>query len=178
MSDTKRIMHYKFRFDNGQEKDFCIQMDAKTLDLIQDPPKDLPPWTKLSYHKCSNCPLDEKNHEHCPIAVNLANKIEIVLLNDPTKLEVGKKLKAKVLFDEKPLGNKLVFALNKNDNTELIQIKKRTNENGEVEFKLNRDGEWLLRLVLLQHCSEVDNLDCSKADWESQWAAYTFFINR
>jgi len=84
MSDTKRTIHYKFQFDKNNEKDFCIQLDKTTLDLIQDPPKELPPWTKLSYHKCPNCPLDEKVHEHCPIAVNLADKMEF--FNQPPPL--------------------------------------------------------------------------------------------
>lgn len=115
-----------------------------------------------------------KDREWKAYKKNLGHKIEIVLLDDPNKLEDGKKIKAKVLFEGKPLDNKLVFALNKNKDTELIQLKSRTNEKGEVEFELKREGEWLIRLVLLRHCSEVENLDCSNADWESHWAAYTF----
>lgn len=76
MSETERIIHYKFQFDRKHTKDFTIPLDNKTMDLLQDPPENLPPWTKLSYHKCPNCPLDEQRHEHCPIAVSLVDKID------------------------------------------------------------------------------------------------------
>jgi len=84
MSDTERTLHYKFQFSNNNEKDFCIPLDSKTLDLLSDPPSDLPPWTKLSYHKCPNCPLDEQTNEYCPIAVNLADKIEFFNQSPPS----------------------------------------------------------------------------------------------
>jgi len=76
MSDTTRNIHYKFQSAKNNEQDICIQLDNKSLDLVQDPQANLPDWTKLSYHKCPNCPLDEKTSEHCPIAVNLVDKID------------------------------------------------------------------------------------------------------
>ncbi|MCH8552374.1 MAG: hypothetical protein LAT62_10585 [Natronospirillum sp.] len=33
-------------------------------------------WTRLSYHQCSNCPLDKDTHEHCPAAVDIQKVVE------------------------------------------------------------------------------------------------------
>ena len=74
-SDANRTSHYKFQLSKNDETSFNIPLENKTLDLIRDTQKDLPPWTKLSYHKCPNFPLDEQQHEHCPIAVSLVENI-------------------------------------------------------------------------------------------------------
>lgn len=105
---------------------------------------------------------------------NLGHKIEIVLLNNPHTLEVGESLEVKVLYDGKHLIDQLVFALNKSDDKELLQFKGHTNKEGVVNFKLKHEGEWLIRLVYLRHCLALSDLDCTKADWESHWAAYSF----
>jgi hypothetical protein len=36
----------------------------------------LPSWTELTCHKCPNCPLDEKEHKHCPAARGISEAIE------------------------------------------------------------------------------------------------------
>ncbi|MCG8313187.1 MAG: hypothetical protein MI976_08225 [Pseudomonadales bacterium] len=36
---------------------------------------DVPEWTKLGHHQCSNCPLTAKDCQHCPAAVDLATVV-------------------------------------------------------------------------------------------------------
>lgn len=75
-SADKVTFNYKFIFKNGSEKEFNIELNSITLNLIQTGNKTTcPEWTKLNCFKCPNCALDEHQHEFCPIAVNL---IEIV----------------------------------------------------------------------------------------------------
>jgi hypothetical protein len=66
---------YKFKFENGSEKDFSINLEEDSLELILDGNLKKPEWTKLKYHQCENCPLDD-SVEYCPVAVNLANLVE------------------------------------------------------------------------------------------------------
>ena len=70
------IYNYKFIFNSGEEQEFKIELDRYSLDLIQNREPYCPKWTKLNCCKCPNCTLDEKQHEFCPIAVNLVDIID------------------------------------------------------------------------------------------------------
>lgn len=41
-----------------------------------------PGWAALSYHQCSHCPLDPREHRYCPIALNLAYLLPNSALGD------------------------------------------------------------------------------------------------
>ncbi|MEK6526388.1 MAG: hypothetical protein AABZ22_05900 [Nitrospirota bacterium] len=73
-ADTLRYV-YKFKFEDGKEKNFEIRLNADTLELL--PQKDLPKpdWTKLNYFQCTNCPLGD-DVAYCPVAVNLSSLVE------------------------------------------------------------------------------------------------------
>ena len=72
---------YKFTFANGQEKDFAVFQDAKTLELQREADAPKPEWTKLKFSQCSNCPLDD-SVEYCPVAINLSRVVETFRDND------------------------------------------------------------------------------------------------
>ncbi|HVC12433.1 MAG TPA: hypothetical protein VNE59_12395 [Burkholderiales bacterium] len=38
---------------------------------------DLPPWTELAFHQCSNCPLSPASTPRCPMAANFVPLIEL-----------------------------------------------------------------------------------------------------
>jgi len=67
---------YNFKFENGSEKSFDINLDNKTLNLQIDDDKDHPPWTELSYYKCANCTLKNEEVKYCPAAVSLKGLVE------------------------------------------------------------------------------------------------------
>lgn len=98
----------------------------------------------------------------------VGQKIEILLLQNPYLLGSGDDLDVKVLFNGKPLGQKLVWAYNEKGQQLLSQLKKRTNSQGIARFNLKGQGFWLIRCVHLLACAEPD------VDWESYWASYTF----
>lgn len=66
---------YKFKFDDGTEKNFEVVLDGTTLELIRDDPNPKPEWTKLKYAQCENCPLPD-TIEYCPVAMSLAKLVE------------------------------------------------------------------------------------------------------
>ena len=65
------IITYCFNFDNGIDKTFSLQLDRETLDFVNSEITDAPEWVKLSYNKCTNCPLSEADNKYCPVAYNL-----------------------------------------------------------------------------------------------------------
>jgi len=67
---------YKFTFSDNRVREFSVELDAESLSLIRKERASYPDWTRLSYRKCPNCPLSEKHHPNCPIAVNLVDVVE------------------------------------------------------------------------------------------------------
>jgi uncharacterized GH25 family protein len=98
----------------------------------------------------------------------LGQRLEIVPLANPYRLKVGDKLPVKVLFEDKPLAGARLFAHHRAGDkvsTQTLTLSK----DGLAEVKLERAGTWLIRLVHMQRCDTVKDID-----WESFWAAFTF----
>ncbi|HCL56221.1 MAG TPA: hypothetical protein DHW82_04330 [Spirochaetia bacterium] len=70
------IYEYIFNFYNGIRKEFKIELDANTLNLIKTIEEPFPEWTKMESFQCSNCPLDKEKVSHCPLAVNVSEVID------------------------------------------------------------------------------------------------------
>jgi hypothetical protein len=70
MENSIKIV-YIFRFENDLIKEFTVNLDSQTLDIISEESPELPEWTRLNYSKCVNCPLDEDSNKYCPVARNL-----------------------------------------------------------------------------------------------------------
>ena len=47
----------------------------------------------------------------------------------------------------------------------------KTDENGSAVFSIGEPGMWLVRLINLYPCTQVE-----ETDWESYWASYCFEI--
>lgn len=74
-SSGKVTYNYRFIFKDGSEKEFNIELDGVTLNLLPTDKQDCPEWTKLSCFKCPNCTLNDK-YEYCPIAINMVDVID------------------------------------------------------------------------------------------------------
>ncbi len=70
------VFKYRFRFEDGSQRDFQIALDPITLQLINSA-KTPPAWTALSHHKCPNCPLPDAPGARCPAAVSLVEIVEL-----------------------------------------------------------------------------------------------------
>ncbi len=73
--DTVNIT-YRINFDSGKSEVFDFNLDEQSFDLIASDNVELPNWTELSYRKCEHCPLDEAEHSHCPLAVNIFQVVD------------------------------------------------------------------------------------------------------
>jgi hypothetical protein len=66
---------YKFKFDDNSEKQFDVLLHSETLELLHSPNPNPPPWAKLKFNQCENCPLSDET-EYCPVALNLSYLID------------------------------------------------------------------------------------------------------
>ena len=73
--DTVSIQ-YKFTFSDKRVQEFNVRLDGETLSMIPQERSSVPDWTRLYYRKCPNCPLSDKLHPNCPIALNLIEVVE------------------------------------------------------------------------------------------------------
>ena len=71
-----KVIRYCFRMPDNSHEDFRFELNAKHLEFKKNFPQDLPPWTKLEFHQCSNCPLETAAFPHCPLAANIYNIVQ------------------------------------------------------------------------------------------------------
>jgi hypothetical protein len=67
---------YEFELEGGDVFNYEIELDDKTISLTAPVAKEKPDWTRLPHEQCPECPLDEKEHPHCPIALNIGALVE------------------------------------------------------------------------------------------------------
>ncbi len=100
----------------------------------------------------------------------LGQRLEIVPQSNPYGMKSGDTLNVRILFEGKSLNGAKVFAYNHSSGGAVHEQAARTAGDGTVAFKLDRPGEWLIRVVHMRHCVT----DCAEIDWESFWGAYSF----
>ncbi len=67
---------YHITFADGATHQLDVRLNQRTL-LLERPPRSArPAWTALSYHKCANCPLSEREHPTCPAAESVTELVE------------------------------------------------------------------------------------------------------
>lgn len=67
---------YRFRFPNGEEKVFAVELDKETCALVHPSRASYPDWTKLESNQCRHCPLKKDACPHCPVAVSIIDIVE------------------------------------------------------------------------------------------------------
>lgn len=73
--DINKIQ-YRLIFANGAEKQFELHLRSDSLIPVGWIPARPPQWAVLSYHQCSNCPLNPERVSYCPAALTLARMTE------------------------------------------------------------------------------------------------------
>jgi uncharacterized GH25 family protein len=107
----------------------------------------------------------------------IGQKLEILLLQNPYLLDPGDDLDVQILFDGKPLPDKLVMAFHGDEGRPVDRSFARTDAAGIARFRLGGEGPWLIRLVHLLPCAERPEVDCGEVDWESYWSSFSFWID-
>jgi len=86
-SDSTITFQYQFKGEDNTVKEFPVEINRKTLNLINKSKDSFPAWTELTSHKCPNCPLDEAQHKYCPAACGVSETIEF--FNETLSIESG-----------------------------------------------------------------------------------------
>ena len=65
------IIEYIFHLADGGQYKFNVDIERKYNPATVDKSA-TPDWAELAYHQCPNCPLNSKEHSHCPAALDIA----------------------------------------------------------------------------------------------------------
>lgn len=88
-------IQYRFTLPDLKEEIFDLHLDAESLELITNIPiNELPFWTELTFHQCSNCTLTTETYLYCPLAVNISSitsRFDRLLSYDEIRLVVTTK---------------------------------------------------------------------------------------
>ncbi len=111
----------------------------------------------------------------------LGQPLEILLLQDPDRLDPGDELEVRVLLHGEPLAGQPVNAYHGSETASgegaVARLRARTDAAGVARFRLGAAGVWLVRLVYLAPCSERSGVDCADTAWESYWSAFSFAVD-
>lgn len=122
----------------------------------------------------------------------LGHRVEIVPLVNPYAIKRGQRFRARILKDDKPLANELVFAthegfyeLNSEGRYEEIATL-RSDENGIIVLDLAAPGRWYIRFIHLTRLGDAEywysnlliwlGVEEPRIPYESLWATLTFEV--
>jgi hypothetical protein len=76
MNQNYYTIRYEFSYPNGNEEHFELVLDERSISLVNFSGEAKPDWTRLDHHQCKCCPLSERTHPYCPIAINIAELVD------------------------------------------------------------------------------------------------------
>jgi hypothetical protein len=69
MNADEAMIHYHFVLESGQE--FHFKVDRQRQTHPPTPRSSHADWTRLAFYQCTNCPLLDSVHSHCPAAMDV-----------------------------------------------------------------------------------------------------------
>jgi hypothetical protein len=103
-------------------------------------------------------------------ALTTGQRLEIIPLSDPYAATPGSTLRFRLKFEGRPLAQALVKGWHRHEN-QLLLIKAKTDETGEVSMSLPYAGGWMVSVVHMIPATGVPN-----ADWDSFWGNLSFTL--
>lgn len=121
------------------------------------------------YRRCSKTLIQVGAKTGKTFKINTGMPLEIIPLQNPYTAKMGDIMIAKVLFNGKPLKNKMVVTWNKTMTTKTRQQKLKTNKHGQVSFSLDQRGQWMISTVQM-----IPLINNSEGNYQSYWGNLTF----
>lgn len=90
------LITYEFVFRNGKKCVYPLKLNKRTISLISERKRPLPPWTRLEHYQCALCPLTKEDKPYCPIAANIAE-----LVNDFREIQSTENVRINVYTSER-----------------------------------------------------------------------------
>lgn len=99
--------------------------------------------------------------------------LELIPQSDPYQLSEGENIEFVVLYQGKPAHGLQVQALANTAPNEVQKV--RTDNNGMASVSINKQGVWLIKVVLIVPLAQRQQLEgIESAQWQSYWASYVF----
>lgn len=130
---------------------------------------DLDKPSRELYSRCAKTLIQVGDKTDKTFKQNTGMPLEIIPLQNPYAAKMGDKMTVKILFDNKPLANKMVVTWNKTATTKTRQQKLRTNDKGEMTFTLDEKGQWMVSTVHM-----IALMDNPEGNYQSFWGNLTF----
>ena len=157
-----------------------IALDANKFNeyLLEDGMEDIYNYRKQNnlldsssrefYQRCAKTLIQVGDKTTDTFKRNSGMKLEIIPKNNPYTTSNNEHISFKILFNNKPLRNKLIMVWHKkqNDKTEILRLK--SNQLGEVDFILENKGSWMVSTV------QMINIKSKIAQYQSYWGSFTF----
>ena len=70
------VFRYRFVLPDRKKREFLVELDGLTLDLVRKERKEYPEWTELAFARCPNCRLKGNGITRCPVAENLVDVVD------------------------------------------------------------------------------------------------------
>lgn len=120
------------------------------------------------YQRCAKTLLQVGEIKDKTYGITTSLIIDIIPSSNPYQLKNKELFRAKVLYKNEPLVNRLIKVWhrvkNKTSKKEL-----RTDSNGEIAFPVITKGKWMITTVTMERLT--DNPVC---DWQSYWGSLTW----
>ena len=101
----------------------------------------------------------------------IGQRLEIVPLANPTRLQSGNEVAVKVLLDGHPWPNVPITASHEGTQTGEVAFRGRTNEQGVARWRLTQSGQWFARAHFIRPVNGLVNYE-----WESFWTTFSFGV--
>ena len=125
--------------------------------------------SKERYRRCVKTLIQVGSKTDKTFKRNTGMPLEIIPLQNPYTLKMGDKMTVQVLFNGKPLADKMIVTWNKTATTKTRQQKLRTDAKGLMTFPLDQTGQWMVSTVQM---IPVEN--DAEANYQSYWGNLTF----
>ena len=125
---------------------------------------------KYSKHVKAILQVGKESSDH--YSAVLAYPIEFIPLKNPYELSLGDTMSFKLLYMDEPLAKQTVHVSSRRDSDEKgkEETSLQTNENGEVDFRIDDTGQWYIATIHMFESHEEN------FDYESNWATLTFEV--
>jgi uncharacterized GH25 family protein len=127
-------------------------------------------WERYAKHVKAVLQVGETKDD--TYGIRLAYPAEIVPLVNPYDLSAGDDFSFLCLVNGRPVSHQLVILGGDQGGNLVDEVRKRTDDNGEVTFTISSPGKWYVEFINMVASAEAD------LDYESQWATLAFEINQ
>ena len=121
------------------------------------------------YSRCAKTLIQVGDKTDNTFKKNTGMPLEIIPLQNPYLAKIGDKITVNVLFEGKPLADKMIVTWNKTATKKTRQQKLRTDAKGNMTFTLDEKGQWMVSTVHM-----IPLIDNPEGNYQSFWGNLTF----